>query len=793
MIRTREERGKARIMLSTHHRIFPARSAIGRSAIILIDRILLASLFVLAMALAPARADTRELRPTTPNAATSGTLMFAVDGETHFVDAPRIATDVTIAVTGPFIRTRVTQAFVNPGDEWIEGVYVFPLPENAAVDRMKLQIGERFIEGRIEERAAARQIYEAAKASGRKASLLEQERANIFTNSVANIGPGETVTIQIEYQETARFSDGRFSLRFPLVVAPRYLPAPIVERVAVSSDGWAERNDPLADRERITPPVLDPDMQDGDAIHNPVTLTVDLDAGFPLGAITSTNHVITTTRDGERRAVLSLIDGPVPADRDFALSWTPATGAAPAAALFTETIDGADYYLAMITPPSIQSLQPLPREIVFVIDTSGSMAGESIRQARQSLALALSRLTPADRFNVIEFNSTMREFYPGPVDATPDNVNRAIGYVSALEANGGTEMLPALKAALANGRGRASATHVQQVIFLTDGAIGNENALFETIAAERGKKRIFTVGIGSAPNSFFMARASEIGRGTFTHIGNLAEVSARMNELFTKLESPAVTDLALAWPTGAVETWPNPLPDVYASEPVVVVARSVNGENAPGATRAGDTGKTIVSLSGKQGPQPWRVELDMREAHARDGVAKLWARRKIAALELDIARAPSERPAFEQTILETALTHGLVSRLTSLVAVDVTPSRPDDADLTQTEVPLNLPAGWDFGSVFGAVDQFQREARLTPDATIRARASAGPSRAASADAEALAAPANGNPAGLALPAGGLLSDLKLMLGLAMLAFAIAWLVALRRGPAVGVRAQRAVR
>ena len=469
-------------------------------------------------------------------------------------------------------RARVTQIFHNPTDGWVEAVYVYPLPEGGAVDSLKMVIGERVIVGDIKERKQAREAYEQAKAAGRKTSLVEQERANIFTNSVANIGPHETVVVQIEYQEPVRQSGNEFSLRVPLVVAPRYIPAPIVQTVELGAGerGWGRVVDPVPDRDRIAPPVLDPRKN---IAVNPVAIAVRLQAGFPLAEVKSHHHAIKTETAEDGVRLIKLAEGPVPADRDFELTWKPAQSAQPSVGLFRERIGDADYLLAFVTPPVLAASEKRrPREIVFVIDNSGSMGGTSIVQAKASLVYALGRLDPSDRFNVIRFDNTMDVLFSDTVAASAEHVAQAKAFVSALEARGGTEMVPPMRAALTDRRGD-DANAVRQVIFLTDGEIGNEQQLLETIGAMRGRSRIFMVGIGSAPNSFLMTRAAELGRGTFTHIGSAEQVEERMRTLFGKLESPAVTNLTATFSAVSSDATPAVIPDLYRGEPLVLAAK----------------------------------------------------------------------------------------------------------------------------------------------------------------------------------------------------------------------------
>jgi len=392
--------------------------------------------------------------------------------------------------------------------------------------------------------------------------------------------------------------------------------------------------------------------------------------------------------DGSTR-VIKLAEGPVPADRDFELTWTPAAVKAPSVGLFREHVGDADYLLAFVTPPSIERTEqkPLPREVIFVIDNSGSMGGTSIVQAKASLLYALGRLQPNDRFNVIRFDHTMDLLFPNSVPADREHLGNARSFVGALQAEGGTEMVPAMRAALTD-NATGETNYVRQVVFLTDGAIGNEQQLFDTLTAMRGRSRVFMVGIGSAPNTFLMTRAAELGRGSFTHIGSVEQVEERMRGLFAKLENPAVTGLTAKFSDATADLTPAAIPDLYRDEPLVLAARL-------------DKLAGSVEIKGRIGDRPWVVTLPLANAAEGKGLSKLWARRKID--DAEIARTMREATPSEadKTILALALEHQLVTRLTSLVAVDKTPSRPEGETLKLTELPLNLPAGWDFAKVFG--------------------------------------------------------------------------------------------
>jgi Ca-activated chloride channel family protein len=632
-------------------------------------------------------AESRPAALTRASDARSGSLLLKT--EDGYADAARLGIDVDLDVSGPTIRARVTQIFRNPTKDWMEATYVYPLPQGGAVDTLKMVVGDRIVVDDIKERQQARVIYERAKANGQKAALTEQQRPNIFTNSVANIGPGETVLMQIEYQEPVQQDGNEFSLRVPLVIGPRYNPAPVIQSVDMRSDGggWgATTSDPVPDRDRITPPVLDPALNPK---VNPTSITVHLKAGFPLGEVKSHHHPVKIASRDESTRVITLAEELEPADRDFELTWKPAAEKAPSVGLFREHVGDADYLLAFVTPPAVEQAEKkqFAREVVFVIDNSGSMGGTSIQQAKASLLFGLRRLQPNDRFNVIRFDDTMDVVFPASVPADAEHIGTATAFVDALQARGGTEMVPAMRAALTDSNS-GDGTFVRQVVFLTDGAIGNEQQLFETIAAMRGRSRVFMVGIGSAPNTFLMTRAAEIGRGAFTHIGSVDQVEERMRGLFAKLENPAVTGLSAKFSDARADVTPAALPDIYRGEPLVLAAKL-------------DKLAGSFEIKGRVGDRPWVVTLPIANAAEGKGLSKLWARRKIDDAEVARTLRQATPEEADKTILALALEHQLVTRLTSLVAVDKTPSRPGGAPLKLTELPLNLPAGWDFAKVFG--------------------------------------------------------------------------------------------
>ena len=367
---------------------------------------------------------------------------------------------------------------------------------------------------------------------------------------------------------------------------------------------------------------------------------------------------------------MSLRQDAVPADRDFQLTWTPAPSKEPTATVLTEQRNGETYAMLMLVPPTqTHDALRIPRDLTFVIDTSGSMAGPSIEQAKASVAAALTRLTTQDRFNVIQFNNRVRSLFPSPQPVTTAAMRTAIRYVEGLSADGGTEMLPALRQAL---KSPQDSTRLQQIVLITDGQVGNEDELFELLHHRLGTRRVFTIGIGSTPNSHLMRKTAEFGRGAFTYVGNVNEVKNKLDALFKKLERPVLNDIQLdrtGW-TG-LEHYPSNIADLYEGEPIVLALK---------ATSLPD--QTI--LRGQMGTQPWSLPLSMKQNTNRGGLSVYWARQKISAL-MDEAFTGAAEETVRKGVLDIALAHHLVSKYTSLVAVDVTPARP--VSKPETELP----------------------------------------------------------------------------------------------------------
>ena len=628
--------------------------------------------------------DSQEL---VPNEVRGGEMLLRPASTEPYVPAVIQAAKVHFDIHGMVATVTLEQSFRNDTDKWVEGVYAFPLPDKAAVRHMEMRIGERLIVGKIKESSLAKKIYNKAVLMGKKASLLEQQRPNLFTNRVANIGPGDEIIVRLEYVQALKYNHGEFLLRFPMTITPRYFPTHAVDYHAEDESsrdltindgmGWA----------------LSPQSGVDGEPRSRMQISARLDAGMPLAAVSSSYHEIVLSRS-KGNYEIQLAEGSSAMDRDFVLHWKPVTGSQPAAAVFTQQLGDDNYGLLMLVPPQLSGVtqaRTLSREIIFVIDTSGSMGGVSIEQAKASLALALTQLRPQDRFNIIQFNTEIQMLFRAPVPVSRHATQRAAKFVRQLQAGGGTEILPALQAALSVQnvvQGESTRGRVRQVVFITDGAIGNEEQLFEEIVNTMGDSRLFTVGIGSAPNSWFMRKAAQFGRGTHTHIGDVSEVTQKMQTLFDQISTPLATQLQVSWPT-EVEAYPQRIPDLYQGQPLLVAFKLGSGKSV---------GK--ITVSGNVGNKKWSRQVQLEagtadekqsSAHA-SGVASIWARRKIDSL-LDQKLIGLDEVEVKANVLAVALDHSLMSPYTSFVAVEDRVYRPEGALLRSETLPNMQPKG----------------------------------------------------------------------------------------------------
>ena len=586
-------------------------------------------------------------------------------GDAGAVAAVTQSTEVDIRVTGLLARTTVTQHFTNHTQGWAEGRYVFPLPDGASVDELRIAIGERVIAGEVREKADARQVFEQARDQGRTAGLVEQHAGNLFSTSLTNIAPGEDIVVTISFGQTVDYRYGRFTLRFPTTTLPRY------------ENGAGTESQTLANA--APAPAYSP----GAAPR--LSMSVALAAGFELAGVQSLHHPVDVRGRGSDRTI-ELAEPERAAGKDFELVWSARDEDRLQGALFVEQLRGRAHALLMLLPPRDFTPVALKRELILVIDRSGSMQGEAFEQAREAVRLALDRIDHDDRFNVIAFSNTALPLFDGAVAATRANLDRAYRFIERLDADGGTEIDAAMGMAMdglpnvGNNRG-----YLRQIVFVTDGAVANEPQVLERIDREIEDSRLFAIGIGHGVNDAFLNRAARRGHGTTTLIKDPRDIAGRMSELLVQLESPVLENLQIDWPVPAdtsAETWPERMPDLYAGQPLMVLARLDGAAN--------EINRGSVRATGFRDLRLVEMEWPMRDYFSAPGVARAWAQARIEGLA-DRPKGSMDAQLRHDERLLTALEYRIVSPLTSLVAVDRTPRRTEAAKLQRVAVAGAAP------------------------------------------------------------------------------------------------------
>jgi Ca-activated chloride channel family protein len=615
-----------------------------------------------------------------------GSLLYRSPVSGRYESVPLIHTDAFVDIRGLVAAATVTQQYANSTAEPIEAVYVFPLPHDAAVYDMEIHIGNRVIHSVVRERQEAKRVYEAAKSAGKRAALLEEERPNIFTTSIANIMPGDRIDVRMRYVEPLRWEGDHMRLVFPMVVGPRYIPG--TQPVGHTGTGWASDTDAVSDASRITPPVRNPESRSG---HD-ISVAVDLDSGFEAASLKCVSHEISVRRLADGRQHVELATGATLPNKDFVLEVRQADSTQPKTALFLSPANdsGETQFLLAAFPPTVQPSARVPVEMLYMIDVSGSMEGTSIQQARGALLQALDRLQPGDRFGILAFSSGYHEFSSEPLPATAENLAAARRYVKGLQAGGGTEMLPALLHLM---RKPISSDYLRHIILLTDGDLGNEEQIFAALRSDLGNSRLYTIAIGSAPNLFLATKMAQFGRGTFTHIADISEIQEQMSRLFASIESPVLTDVKLTF-TGVevAEVYPEHVPDLFLHQPLLIFGHIIKG-------RVG-----TVHLTARAGNDPYETSIgfDASQATFHPGITTFWARQRVEDL-MDHWRNSDQQGQAEirASIIAHAIRYNLVTRFTSLVAVEEVAVNPGGQAKTAA-VPTELPAGWQMEKVFGA-------------------------------------------------------------------------------------------
>jgi Ca-activated chloride channel homolog len=616
--------------------------------------------------------------------ATQGELVVLDPGGAPMGACPLKHTDVKAEISGFLSRVTVTQQFSNPFEEKIEAVYAFPLPQNAAVDRMTMTVGDRVIRGKIKRREEARAIYESAKAGGHVASLLDQERPNIFTQSVANIMPGESVEVTISYVEVLEYDDGAYEFVFPMVVGPRYIPGTPTGR---SGGGWAPNTDRVPDASKITPPVAAPGTRAG---HD-LSLQVDLDAGVPVVNLESTLHDVDVRQKNARSASIALKSKATIPNKDFVLRYEVAGGKIEDAIL-THKQGGDGFFTLILQPPDkVAPSDVMPKEIVFVLDTSGSMSGFPIETAKRTIKLALDGLNPEDTFNLITFSGDTHILFPEPVPATAANVALSQRFLESRSGGGGTEMMKAIRAALDPSD---ASDHVRIVCFVTDGYVGNDLAIIGEVQ-KHPNARVFSMGIGNSVNRFLLEKMAEEGRGEVDYVTlqDNGDVAAR--RFHERVRNPLLTDVTIEWGGLPVtDIFPARIPDVFSAKPVIVSGRYTG------------SGGVTVKLRGNSAGRPVErdivVTLPVSEAR-HDSLSKLWARMKIDDLmreDYQGVQNGNAKSEVQEGITRLGLDYALMTQFTSFVAVEEV-TVTDGGQPRRIDVPVEMPEGVSHEGVFG--------------------------------------------------------------------------------------------
>lgn len=595
-------------------------------------------------------------------------------------------TDVQVSVSGFVARVVVTQEFENPFPDPVEAIYTFPLSDRGAVDHMEMRTGGRVIRGDIKERGEARRIYEQARANGQLAGLLDQERPNIFTQSLANLMPGAAVQIRIEYTESLKYADGAFEFAFPTVVGPRFVPgAP----TGHDGTGFAPDTDRVPDASRITPPVT----PEGTRAGHDLGIAVQIDAGVPILDVTAPLHAVDVTRPDATHATVTLQSKHEIPNRDFVVRYAVAADALQSGYLTHRDAGGDGYVTFLLIPPKrVTAATAAPRELLFVIDRSGSQSGAPLDKAKETMAWILDHMNPNDTFQVIDFGSDARQLFERPQPASAAMRAKARTYIQALEANGGTLMAEAVRKACAQ---PADAHRLRIVTFMTDGYVGNDFEVLALVQQLRGTSRWFPFGTGNGVNRFLLENMARLGGGEPDYVllsdpGDT--VAARFHE---RIAHPALTDVSLEFRNlDVVDVLPAAVGDVWEQKPLVISARY----------RTAGHGQVV--LRGFRGGEPYTETLDVNlpEREAEHGaIASMWARAKVDALmdqDLQAVQSGNFPKPLKDEVIRVALAHHLMTQFTSFVAVEDKVVNEGGRQRT-VAVPVEMPDGVTYAGVFG--------------------------------------------------------------------------------------------
>lgn len=592
---------------------------------------------------------------------------FTVPGELPYISVARDSeqrlplehTHVSAELNGAIAEVEVTQTYSNGHSEPIEAVYVFPLPENSAVNFMQMVIGDRKITAKIDERGRARRTYERAKRAGHTAALLEQERPNVFTQSVANIAPGEKIDVVVRYVQDLSYDRGQYEFVFPMVVGPRYMPGELTGQKR--GTGMHPDTTRVVDASRVSPPYVGKGVRSG---HD-ISIEVAAHAGRPIERYRVVTHEVVARKPADGSLKLTLAEKDSVPNRDFVMRYSVAEPT-PLGTLYLDNPDGAGYFSLVVEPPllNVEALVGR-RELVFVVDVSGSMDGVPLAHCRRAMRAALGKMRPVDTFNIITFAGRSAKAFERPVPANRTNVGRALRIVDGLSAGGGTEMASAIDAALGDdvepGRHR-------YVFFMTDGYVGNEAEIIEKSRRfvrgmqQRGQRaRVFGFGVGSSPNRHLLGGLSVAGDGIAVYASTREDPERAVNQFYHYVDRAVLTNLRIDWAGLDVrDVSPRELPDLFASHPMILHGRY---QGKPGAAMSvqGVAGERTLSI-------PVAVQVARTRGEPSQALGALWARAKVD--DLSEALRTGERSRARERITELGLAHNLVTPFTSFVAVD---------------------------------------------------------------------------------------------------------------------------
>jgi Ca-activated chloride channel homolog len=598
----------------------------------------------------------------------SGALM-AKEGKKE-IPMPLKHTEVKASVNGYIGSVEVIQQFQNPYSSKIEAVYVFPLPHNAAVNEFIMTIGERRIHGIIRERQEAERIYQEAKRQGYVASLLTEERPNIFTQSVANIEPGKQIDVDIKYLHTLAYVDGWYEFVFPMVVGPRFNPPGMTKGIGAVARGQSGISGQQTEVIYLKP---------GERTSHDISLRVQIDAGVKIEEFECKTHQITHESASPEKLVVGLSPTDRIPNRDFVLRYRVA-GDRIKSSFLTSRDERDGYFTLMLYPPKeLEGLRRQPVELVFVLDCSGSMSGVPIEHAKAAVERGLRLLQPGDSFQLINFSVTASQLGPAPLAATPENVRRGLDYLRSLRGEGGTMMIEGIKAALDFPH---DPQRLRFVCFLTDGYIGNEAQILGEVHRRLGPARIFSFGIGTAVNRYLLDQMAKVGRGAVAYLGPRDDAAGIMEDFFDRISHPALTDLKIDWGgLQATEVFPRQLPDLFVGRPVILTGRFTGNQDA--------TIRVTGNVAGETAALQILAPVSDRTA-THQGLPSVWARSKIA----DLAEQATWEPDRElpDQIKQVALDYGLLSAFTAFVAVDSS-RRTDGTEGTTIPVAVPVPDG----------------------------------------------------------------------------------------------------